>query len=99
MKLLILVKQKLLSKDAIPEDQLNEKVKKTVNRENLVYEVNSYVNNFQQFETIRSLVKNIREDKIMLIRIKIKLVISIKTQNQVTMLLTKANKKILKAYS
>ena len=99
MKLLILVEQKLLSKDAIPKDQLNEKVKKTVNRENLVYEVNSYVNNFQQFETIRSLVKNIREDKIMLIRIKIKLVILIKTQNQVTMLLTKANKKILKAYS
>ena len=42
------------------------KLRKIVNRENLIYEARKYVQNLQQFETIRSFSKNVFADKITL---------------------------------
>ena len=68
--------KKLIIKDVIPKDQLNEEAiaeiyriketEKMVNREASIFETSKYVCNFQQFETIRFLAKNILDDKITL---------------------------------
>ena len=42
------------------------KMKKIVERENLLYEINKYVHNFQQYERITSIAKNILGGKITL---------------------------------
>ena len=41
-------------------------MKKIVEREDLMYEINKYVHKFQQYETITSLAKNILGSKITL---------------------------------
>ena len=63
-------------KDVIPEDQLSEETKNEtetikeignrVNREDLIFEEDSYINNFQQSEIIRSFAKNVFNGKITL---------------------------------
>ena len=65
--------QQLTVKDAIPEDQLNEEAKKEiekikeiekmVNREDLTFETNKHVWNFQQLWSLRSFAKSIFDDE------------------------------------
>ena len=60
------ITQKLTIKDAIPENTLTEEAKnelnkikeieKSVDRENLYYKTNKYTYNFQNFQTISTLV-------------------------------------------
>ena len=76
LKILKPVFKKLIVKDVIPKDQLNEeaiaeiyrikKTEKMVNKEASIFETSKYVYNLQQFETIRSFAKNILGDKITL---------------------------------
>ena len=84
MKFLKRIKQKLAIKNAIREDQLNKEAKnetknqikeKIVKREGFVYEADKYVYNFLQYETIRSLAKNVLMVKLLyIILIKIKVI-------------------------
>ena len=76
LKILKPVFKKLIVKDVIPKDQLNEEAiaeiyriketEKMVNKEASIFETSKYAYNFQQFETIRSFAKNILGGKITL---------------------------------
>ena len=66
---MILYAQQLTIKDVIREDQLREETKndteetkeieKMINRQNLIFETNKHIFNFQKFQTITSFAKNI----------------------------------------